>query len=130
MKAELTGIEITVPADKLVTFCLKAVDMPLFIGLNVEKKDNSLVASVPGEGEIKFPLEREVVGINDDYFKPDYPDTLYYLLEGLASVFQGQYVVDYINEKGERIRVSIIDGLYTSCGNRCMARNVVFPDVT
>jgi hypothetical protein len=122
-------MEITVPAGRLVEFCRKARDMPLFTGLEVERENNTLVVSVPGEGDIRFPLDRDVIVINETFFKSDYPDAIYYLLEGLASVFNGHYVVDYINEKGEKNRLGIIDGLYTSCGDRCLAKSVVFPHV-
>jgi serine phosphatase RsbU (regulator of sigma subunit) len=131
VKATLTEMTIAVNSDKLMDFCRQAVLLKTFEGLKMETSDSEIVLSMDGsEKVLRFPIENANLHIDVSYFREDFPVVLYLVFEGLAAVFNGTYVVHYYEADLSECKISIIDGVYTHCGERCFVRDIAFPSVT
>ena len=132
LKAELMILDIKLKRVQLLEFCRKAIKMATFKGLELKENPEDIILKVPGnENELRFPLYNlEEIEVDATYFNKAFPPEIYLIFEGLAAVFSGTFVVTYFegNDKSE-CKVSIIDGVYTHCGERCLVRDVAFPKI-
>jgi hypothetical protein len=132
LNAELMILDIQMKRIQLLEFCRKAIHMPTFDGLRMEEHPDDLILKVPGnENELRIPLyDLEKIDLDGTYFEKSFPPQIYLIFEGLAAVFSGTFVVTYFEGKDKlECKVSIIDGVYTHCGERCLVRDVVFPQI-
>ena len=131
IEADLVDLDIVVPRDKLIEFCRKAVCLPGFRGLRLREEDGALVLHAENQpGEVRIPTVDATINITTEYFKNSLPPQIYLTFEGLARIFNGTYVATYKNDPEHgTCKVSIIDGIYTHCGARCLIRHLFLPDM-